>query len=299
MTNEKTNAFGVPAYQYQITLAGFDFEGPLDLLLQLIEREELPITEIALSKIAEEYVIYINQLSEVNPAELADFLVVAARLLLIKSQALLPLPPSRHEVETGQSPSAAEELLAQLREYKLVKERASILRERQEQGWRSFGSQRIGPTEVMLQQLNADLTAQGVAPATGLNGLKLPDLLALVRRRLNAQQQQQLKLPVEAGPSDLKALVRSIKIEDKILLLETRLDQVRATLQPEVAFTSLFDPADPPGSLEVIISFMAVLELVRRRLVEVRQEELFGELYIQRIEPLEVSSKFSKPDELD
>ena len=283
MSGDKTNAFGVPTYQYQIRLPGFDFEGPLDLLLQLIERKELPITGIALSSIAEEYVSYINGLNEINPAELAEFLVIAARLLLIKSQALLPLPPARNESDAIQAPSAAEELLAQLREYKQVKDNAAWLRDRQEQGWRSFSSRRIGPNETMTQHINSALQTQG--EGGGLNGLKLNDLLSLVRRRLAAQQQQQLKLPIEATQKDLTRLVRSVKIEDKIVLLENRLDEVEGQPARYVEFTGLFDPAQPPGSLEVIVSFMAVLELVRRRQVIVRQDELFGELYIERIEP--------------
>ncbi len=287
MSNEKLNAFGVPAYQYQISLPGFDFEGPLDLLLQLIERNELPIAEIALLQIAQEYVSYINRLSEVNPAELAEFLVIATRLLLIKSLALLPVPPSKGG-EAGDAPSAAEELLAQLREYKQVKDASAHLRQLQEEGQRAFASQRIGPSDLMVQQVNQALQELG-GPAAGqsLGGLKFSDLLALVKRRLTAQQQQQLKVPQVAAPEELKALVRSVKIEDKILLLETRLaeaDRLSAGNYPEpFEFTSLFDPAEPPSPVEVIVTFMAVLELVRRRLLTVRQDALFGEMHLSRI----------------
>ncbi|MBN9389482.1 MAG: segregation/condensation protein A [Chloroflexi bacterium] len=288
MTNEKLNAFGVPVYQYQISLPGVAFEGPLDLLLQLIERKELPITEISLSVIAEEYLSYINQLSEVNPAELAEFLVIAARLLLIKSIALLPAPASKSG-DGEDAPSAAEELLAQLRDYKQVKDAAQQLRQRQEAGQRAFASQRIGPNDILVQQVNLAMQEQGgPTPGAALGGVKLNDLLALVRRRLTAQQQQQQKTPQEARPEELKALVRSVKIEDKILLLERRLDAAEQESGPDVPadpveFTSLFDPAEPPSPVEVIVTFMAVLELVRRRLVMVRQEDLFGEMYVSRI----------------
>lgn len=286
MSNEKLNAFGVPAYQYQISLPGFDFEGPLDLLLQLIERNELPIAEIALLQIAQEYVSYINRLSEVNPAELAEFLVIATRLLLIKSLALLPAPPSKGG-EAGDAPSAAEELLAQLREYKQVKDAAARLRQLQEEGQRAFASQRIGPSDLMVQQVNQALQEIG-GPAAGqsLGGMKLSDLLALVKRRLTAQQQQQLKAPQAAAPEELKALVRSVKIEDKILLLETRLTDAdrlaEGNFSEPVEFTSLFDPEEPPSPVEVIVTFMAVLELVRRRQVAVRQDQLFGEMQLSR-----------------
>ncbi len=288
MSDEKLNAFGVPAYRYQISLPGVAFEGPLDLLLQLIERKELPITEISLSVIAEEYVSYINRLSEINPAELAEFLVIATRLLLIKSFALLPAPAAKSG-DGDDAPSAADELLAQLREYKQVKDAAASLRQRQEEGQRAFTSRRIGPSDTLVQQVNEALQGQG-GPTAGaaLGGVKLSDLLALVRRRLLAQQQQQQKEPQEAGPQELKALVRSVKIEDKILLLERRLTaaerEAGADVPPApVEFTSLFDPVDPPSSVEVIVTFMAVLELVRRRLVTVRQDDLFGEMFVSRI----------------
>ncbi len=76
------------AFQYQLDLPGYTFEGPLGLLLQMIERHELSITEISLARIADEYLRYIEQLDQVIPGDLADFLVVAARLLLIKSRVL-------------------------------------------------------------------------------------------------------------------------------------------------------------------------------------------------------------------
>jgi segregation and condensation protein A len=303
MNNEKLNAFGVPAYQYQISLPGFAFEGPLDLLLQFIERNQLPITEIALARIADEYVAYIKQLSVVNPAELAEFLVIAARLLLIKSLALLPTPPS-HNGDAEDAPSAAEELLAQLREYKQVKDAAERLRQLQEEGQRAYSSQRIGPSELMVRQVNqAVQELGGPAAGTGLGGLSLSDLLALVKRRLAAQQQQQLKLPMDARPEELKALVRSVKIEDKILLLETRLDEVerdagltQGSPPAAVEFTTMFDPAEPPSPVEVIVTFMAVLELVRRRLVTVQQEDLFSEMLISRVAPEKPANGASHED---
>ena len=73
---------------YQVKLE--KFEGPLDLLLQLIEQADLDITEVSIAKVVEQFMIYLEQVEEKNPEELADFLVVAAKLLLIKSRALLP-----------------------------------------------------------------------------------------------------------------------------------------------------------------------------------------------------------------
>lgn len=265
-------------FQYQLNLPGYSFHGPLDLLLQLIEKRELPITEIALARIADEYVRHIEQLDEVNPAELADFLVVAARLLLIKSNALLPAPPSRN-AEAEEEGNTAEELMAQLREYKRIKEAAENLRQRQEAGLHSYASRRIGLSELNLRQVTEELEKHQRTAGAGLQGLKLTDLIALVRRRLASQAAQQLKLPLTASPQHLRELVRSVKIEDKIALVEERL---KAKPTARIEFTSLFDleAAEPPSSVEVIVTFMGVLELLRRKQIQVEQPELFGEIII-------------------
>jgi segregation and condensation protein A len=264
-------------FQYQLKLPGYTFEGPLDLLLQLIERRELPVTEISLARIADEYVQYIEQLEEVNPAELADFLVVAARLLLIKSYALLPTPPSREDEEEKDT---AEQLLAQLMEYKRIKEASEVLKQRQESGQRAYPTRRVGPNEIILREVTAELERNREPAGAGLQGLKLSDLLALVRRRLAAQSAQQLKLPIAATPQHLRELVRSVKIEDKIALIEERL---KVSRQRPIEFTSLFDfeAEKEPSSLEVIVTFMGVLELLRRKQVQVEQPDLFGEIFIE------------------
>ena len=98
-------------YQVRLSL----FEGPLDLLLHLIEREELDITKISLAQVTDQYLAYISQLEELHPETLADFLVVAARLLLIKSQILLPRPEAQPLAVDEEDPGEA--LARQLREY--------------------------------------------------------------------------------------------------------------------------------------------------------------------------------------
>ncbi|MEI6045570.1 MAG: segregation/condensation protein A [Chloroflexota bacterium] len=269
-------------FQYQLNLPGYSFQGPLDLLLQMIERRELPITEISLARIADEYVVYIEQLEEVHPAELADFLVVAARLLLIKSYALLPTPPVAI-TEAEEEQDTAEQLLSQLREYKRIKEAAEILRLRQEANLHAHTTRRNGLSDVNLRQVTAELERIRATAGSGLQGLKLTDMLALVRRRLAAQAAQRLKLPITATSQHLKELVRSVKIEDKIALIEERL---KIEVSGQIEFTSLFDleEAEPPSSLEVIVTFMGVLELLRRKQVQVEQAELFGEILIQSLQ---------------
>ena len=100
------------------------FEGPLGLLLSLIEREELDITKVSLAQVTDQYLAYLEQIEQVRPEILADFLVVAAKLILIKSQALLPRPPvisPEGEADVG------DDLVEQLRMYKQFKAAAAQL----------------------------------------------------------------------------------------------------------------------------------------------------------------------------
>jgi segregation and condensation protein A len=261
--------------RYRVRLP--DFEGPLDLLLQVIERNELPITAITLANIANEYLNYIEQLTEINPAEIAEFLVVAAKLLLIKSQALLPGTPKGLNT-TEEATVTAEELVAQLQEYKKIKNAALLLRQRQESGLESFVSKRRGANEGILRQVTADLEKSGGnLGGTGLQGVTLENLLALVRRRLAQQRQEQLKLPLMTTPQNISNLTRKVKIEDKIALVENRLQT-----QTSLHFSDLFD--NPQANhQEIVVTFMALLELLRFRKINIIQAEHFGEIVIERI----------------
>jgi segregation and condensation protein A len=120
---------------YQVTLPVF--EGPLDLLLHLIERQELDITQVSLAQVTNQYLDHLSRLSERDADSLADFLVVAAKLLLIKSRVLLPQPPAAPMAE-GEEADVGEDLVRQLIEYKRFKEVARWLQDLDEQGECSF-----------------------------------------------------------------------------------------------------------------------------------------------------------------
>jgi len=110
------------------------YQGPLDLLLQLIEREELDITKVALAQVTDQYLAYVREMEQHDLANIADFVIIAARLLLIKSEALLPRPPQRAPGEED----PGEELARQLILYKKYKEIGEILRHREDEGLRTF-----------------------------------------------------------------------------------------------------------------------------------------------------------------
>ncbi|MFC1975709.1 segregation and condensation protein A, partial [Chloroflexota bacterium] len=123
-----------PTGAYRVELP--DFEGPLDLLLSLIEQEELDITKISLARVTDQYLAYLEILREVNPDELTDFLMVAAKLILIKSEMLLPRPPP--SIIEEEEEDVGDELARQLLIYKQFKEIATHLKEIEDKGQRNF-----------------------------------------------------------------------------------------------------------------------------------------------------------------
>ena len=122
-----------PLNPFQIKLP--EFEGPLDLLLYLIEREELDITKVSLAQVTGSYLEYIHLLEKLQVDQVADFLVVAAKLLLIKSEALLPRPP---EVRSEGEEDVGDDLVRQLLLYKQYKETARVLGEREAAGLHTY-----------------------------------------------------------------------------------------------------------------------------------------------------------------
>ena len=129
------------------------FEGPLDLLLHLIEREELDITNIALVQVADQYMEYIRASEQLNLDALADFIYIGARLLLLKSRALLPRPKTEEEL-LSEYEDPTDDLARQLREYKLFREAAGQLREIEQAGLHSYP--RIAPPPELPPPLGLD-----------------------------------------------------------------------------------------------------------------------------------------------
>lgn len=219
------------------------FEGPLALLLELVERRELDITSLSLARVTGEYLEALARLPRLEPDELAAFLVVASRLLLLKSRLLLPGPGGDEEGAQGQ------ELLLQLREYRRYKRAAQGLAEREESGWRAF--LRVSPPPRPLAW-------------PGLEGVGLEDLTRLLRAAL---------LAASPEPETPPATARTVTIEDLMERIE------RSLGQGPLAFTTLL--AGCRSRLELVVAFMAVLELLHRRRLRVRQEELFGEILLE------------------
>ncbi len=232
------------------------FEGPLDLLLSLIEREELEITAISLVQVTDQYLARLAQVEETRPDLLADFLVIAARLILLKSRALLPRPQgivSDGELDPGES------LVEQLRLYKRFKAAADQLGIRQQQGWRTF--MRLAPPPKVEARVD-------------LSEVSVGDLLAAA--------QEALQVAPPAPPVD--QVVSPVLITTK-----GQMDMIRLQLQekPRLVFQEMLSAA--ASRLEVAVTLLATLELLKQHEVIVYQDGLFGRILIESY-PVHVAS---------
>jgi segregation and condensation protein A len=225
------------------------FQGPLDLLLHLIEREELDITRVALAQVTDQYLAYIERMSVRDPAELSAFLIVAVRLLWIKSQALLPRPPLAAE----EAEEEAADLVRQLQEYRRYKEAARQMKQWLQEGRRAFG--RLAPPPLAVPR-----------PAE-IEGATLQALLEALQRRIQELAPQERTRPL--------AVPRQVTLADKARRLH---DLLRA--QGVVRFGALLEEA--PTREEVVVTLWAVLELFKRRWITVEQEVIFGAITIRQ-----------------
>ena len=225
------------------------FEGPLDLLLHLIERQELDITQVSLAQVTNQYLEYMGQLREHDPDDLTDFLVVAAKLLLIKSRALLPRPPAPVSSDDMEG-DIGQDLVRQLIEYRRAKQAAQWLREVAAQGLQSYI--RMAPSPRL-------------EPAVDLGDLSLDDLLEAVREVL-------LEKPPEPSVNGAVAPI-TITIADQMELILKKTTRGRS-----VSFVRLLEHAT--SRIEVIVTLLAVLEMIKQLRVTISQEHPFGDIFI-------------------
>lgn len=248
-----TNRSHVLGSAYPVTLPAF--QGPIDLLLQLIEKQELDISEISLVAVTDQYLQTLDQLREVEPSALADFLVVASRLLYIKSRSLLPQPRPPEEASEEDSIDA---LLKQLLEYRQFKQVADALKAREELGLRAFT--RTAPRPVVEKRLD-------------LSNVDLEKLHAVLRKVLQ-------RIPSDPPLPRVKTYSITVaeQIENVRSYIKAQLNEADPTAYTQISFTALLGRSWT--RLEVIVTFLAVLELIKQREVEVIQDDIFGEILL-------------------
>lgn len=226
------------------------FEGPLDLLLLLIERAELDITRLALAQVTDQYLEYLQNLEDRHPDEVSAFLVIAARLVLIKSLALLPRPQETELAPEEEDPGEA--LAQQLIQYRRFKRIALYLDEKQTAGLHTF--LRVAPLPFKVE------------PKLDLSDLTVQDLL---------QAAQQVFSKNGGLTTDLSKVVTlpRVTIREKI---QSILDILRRA--SSASFQQL---ARSNTRMEIVVTFLALLELVKRHVVDAQQESLFGDISLQ------------------
>ena len=233
------------SYQVKINI----FEGPLDLLLHLIQKNDLDIYDIPISDITAEYLNYVDILKDLNLNVAGEFLVIAATLMQIKARMLLPA----EAVADGEGPDPRSELVQKLLEYQKFKEAAQILANQ-------FETQR-------------DVFYRG-APIFS----KEDQVLDLPMSKLLEAFRDVLETADES--------VREILIEE--IPVEVRIREILDVLatKPFVQFSELFPASSPRRAL--VVTFLALLELIRLKQVRVAQAESFGDIHINLVQDQEL-----------
>ena len=223
------------------------FEGPLDLLLHLIKKNEVSVTDIPIAAITDQYLGTLELMQTLNLDLAGEFLVMAATLVHIKSRELLPAGDEEADEEDGPDPRA--ELVRRLLEYQRYKEAAAELEQR--------------------EVLTRDVFTRATPPSEEAGPREFREIS--VFELLGA-----LKRVIDRLPKDIvhEVTLEKITVREKMTLL---LDRLHA--EPQVSFESLFD--EVKSRMEVIVTFLAMLELVKVRAIRVFQEEARGEIIIE------------------
>ncbi|MEA3310437.1 MAG: segregation/condensation protein A [Chloroflexota bacterium] len=249
----------LPNESYQVQTSFF--EGPLELLLHLIEQEELDVTRLALAQVTTQFLDYVEaQRNDPQIEIIAEFLVVAAKLLWLKSKTLLP---QRSLVTAGsqQDDDEVDELVLQLRTYRRYKEAAQQLREREHAG-------------VQAHVRVAPLPRPRVVTV---------DLAGLTVQRLQTLAQNLIYPSDRPHPEDAIQRPR-ISIEKQIKLIQQRLRHWK-----RLGFRTLL--GQRPTRLEVVATLQAILELIKQQVVRASQSNRFGDILIEPVAvPVEQSA---------
>ena len=239
--------------EYKVRLEAF--EGPLDLLLYLVKKDEVDIYDISIERITTQYLEYLGTFEVLQIEVAGEFLVMAANLLYIKSRTLLPKDQQMpEEEEEGEDPRW--ELIRQLIEYRKFKEAAAHLRDKEELQAALF------PRAVPLDPRHAPVLNDNML----LGDIGILDLI-------NAFQRALKRLPAEEKSGEIRE--ESFTVTDRIQHLMGMIS--RGT---SVRFEELFGEASTRS--ELVVTFLALLELIRMKQFRVRQEEQFGEIWLDR-----------------
>ena len=252
------------------------FEGPLDLLLHLIDKNKINIYDIPIVQITEQYMDYIRQLDGSNLDVMSEFLVMAATLLRIKSEMLLPKVEKEEE---GEALDPRQELVKRLLEYKMYKYISQELKDRQIDASMMLFKEKTIPSEIEDYKEEVDVK-------TLLSDITLPKLHAVFLSVIKRQTDRIDPIRSKFGRIEKE----EITLSDKIMQI-----QFYGLKHRHFSFRGLL--LEQPGKMEVIVTFLGVLELIKMGRVAVSQKELFDDIEIdylaQDIAPVEQSGSVS------
>ncbi|NRD80626.1 segregation/condensation protein A [Bacillus sp. BRMEA1] len=245
---------------YQVKIDAF--EGPLDLLLHLINRLEIDIYDIPVAQITEQYLLYIHTMNELKLDVASEYLVMAATLLAIKSKMLLPKHEEEYHEEDPEmifEEDPRDELVERLIEYRKYKEAANDLKSLEEERGLMYTKP---PSDL------SDVTKE-VNPNKSDINISLYDMLAAFQKLMRRKKLQR--------PMTTKIARQEISIEKRMTEILDELKQFSGRKN----FNELFPY---PAKDHIVVTFLAILELMKRKEIDAAQEENFGDIYIQAIQ---------------
>ncbi len=251
------------AADYQVRLD--IFEGPLDLLLYLVRKEEVELYEVSLERLIQQYLAYLGAVAQPDLDRAGDFIAMAAHLIYLKSRRLLP--PEQRPAGTDDSADEDDphwDLIRQLIEYKKFKDVAGHLQAVEINRLDLFARPPTAPPDRTEAE-------EALAGALALGDVGVFDLLGAFQRMLRRLERRQ-DAREETGTVIFE---ESHTVADKIERLRTLISQARGQ---RLAFTELFAPAT--SRVEMVVTFLALLELVRLQQLRVEQPDLTGEIII-------------------
>ncbi|HHT87848.1 MAG TPA: segregation/condensation protein A [Clostridiales bacterium] len=234
------------------------FEGPLDLLLHLIDKNKINIYDIPIVEITDQYLDYIKQMEEKNLEIMSEFLVMAATLINIKSRMLLPAV----ETEDEQDADPRQELVDKLLEYKMFKYVSEKLRDKQENASRILFKPPTIPKEIAdykeeidVNELIGDLTLSKLHEIFSSIVKKQSDKIDPIRSKFGKIEQEEINL------SDIFIQIQEYGIKNKIFYFRNLLEQQST-------------------KMEIIVTFLGILELIRLGRIRIEQEHMFDDIRI-------------------
>lgn len=236
------------------------FEGPLDLLYHLIEKNEIDLYDIPIAQLTDQYLVFLDEAEDRNMEGMSAFLVMAATLLEIKSKMLLP----KAKVETEEGPDPREELVQRLLEYKKIKGVTDEWKTRAEEAALVFYKK----ADEAVKKLRGK-EPQGLDDF--LQGITVQDLYLAFQDVMNRKE-----IKVDRVRGSFRA------VERDLFTVEEKMEYIRdiLILQPKITFFAIFRPN--AGRMEKVVTFLALLELIKQKEIQIAQSENFGEIDIKR-----------------